>query len=72
MLGGWRRHNIALDLTKAGNAATSALGWNTNLAAKSVLKGGERVSNMGLSLETRLGIDIGLTLAEVVGCSIPQ
>jgi len=60
----------ALDLGKAGNAATSALGWNTNLAAKAAAEGVEKVFNLGMSLEWRLGIDIGLTLAETVGCAI--
>ncbi|HXH48683.1 MAG TPA: RHS repeat-associated core domain-containing protein [Terriglobia bacterium] len=64
--------NVALDLNKAGNAATSALGWNTNLAAKGALGGIERGLNMGLSLEIRLGIDIGFALAEAAGCGISQ
>jgi hypothetical protein len=64
--------NVALDLNKAGNAATSALGWNTNLAAKSVAQGTEKVFNLGLSLEMRLGADIGFFLAEAVGCAIQR
>lgn len=61
--------NVALDLNKAGNAATSALGWNTNLAAKAALKGVEKGLNLGLSLEMRLGMDIGASLAEAAGCA---
>jgi hypothetical protein len=64
--------NVALDLNKAGNAATSALGWNTNLAAKGVLGSIEKGLNMGLSLEMRLGTDIGFALAEAVGCAITR
>jgi hypothetical protein len=64
--------DIALDLSKAGNAATSALGWNTNLAAMGALEDVETVFNLGLSLEMRLGTDIGFTLAEAAGCAVSQ
>jgi hypothetical protein len=60
--------NTALNL-QGGNAATSALGWNTNLAGKAVLEGVEKVANMGLSATTRWGIDIGFSLAEAAGCA---
>jgi hypothetical protein len=57
---------------RGGNAATSALGWNTNLAGKAALEGVEKVANMGMSATVRWGIDLGFSLAEAVGCAIPQ
>jgi hypothetical protein len=62
----------ALNLAGNGGVPKALSEAGGRLATKSFFSTVGNALNLGLSAATRLGIDIGLTGAELIGCAIPQ
>ncbi len=62
----------ALNLAGNGGVPKALSEAGGRLATKSFFSTVGKALNLGLSTATRLGIDIGLTGAELIGCAFPQ